>query len=78
MTDVRPPAYGELARTRCTATGLSLGGLDALVLYVSAQDNDFGIDEWDPDGDAPHPDLPVPTRRELAAAATALRYRRTS
>lgn len=68
-----PPKYGERARAKCTATGRYIQ--DGLVLIVSAQDNDLFLDDFDPDGDPPHPTLPVPSDDAVAGAAAAIRSR---
>lgn len=65
------PRYGERVRAQCSATGRYLR--DGLVLVVSARDNDLFVDNIHPDGDPPHPTLPVPSDDALAGAAAALR-----
>ncbi len=56
----------ELRRVRasCGATGLDIG--KGWCLFVSAMDNDLGVDRIG-DGE-PHPSLPIPTREEWIAA----------
>lgn len=56
----------ERVRLRCTATGVDIGG--GWGLYVSAQDNDLGVDRIDPDGAAPWDRAPIPTSYEAAIA----------
>lgn len=80
MTTPNPaPKWGDRVRVRCGATGRYLG--DGLALVVSAQDNDLLIDvvvhPAAPHYEPPHPTLPVPTDRELSAAACGLRYARS-
>lgn len=67
--------FGQDVRTRCTATGRYIGwyGGQHLALFISAQDNDLCVDTVDRSGQ-PHPSLPVPTDRELCAAAVGIRY----
>lgn len=68
------PRFGDRVRSHVGATGRYLR--DGLMLYVSAMDNDLVVT---PAGDGePHPDLPVPTTRELEAACAGLRYARYS
>lgn len=62
------PKYGDLVRVHCSATGRYLA--DGLAIYVSAQDNDLGIDAIDLDRD-PWENAPRVTDRELSAAHTA-------
>ena len=66
--------FGQVVRTRCTATGRYIGryGGKNLALFVSAMDNELCVDDVDPDGE-PHPGLPTPTDRELQAASAGLR-----
>jgi hypothetical protein len=68
--------FGDRVRTSCTATGRYLGkfGGKELALFVSAMDNSVCVDVVDRDGDPPHPGLPVPTDRELEAAANGIRW----
>lgn len=69
---IEPPKYGDPARAKCSAPGRSLGG--RLVLYVSAQDNDLYVDEWDPNGEPVVLNLPMPSNDALRAANAGLRY----
>lgn len=72
----KPPEYGEFARAKCGAPGLSLGVIEdkTYVLFVSAQDNDLALDEWDPDGDTTDARLPTPLLTELRGARAAMLY----
>jgi hypothetical protein len=67
------PRFGDRVRVRCGATGRALG-MDDLALFVSAMDNSLNLDQINPDGEPPHPSLPVPTDSALEAACGALRY----
>lgn len=71
----RPLRWGDRVRTMCSATGRYLGVFEGheLALFVSAMDNSVCIDRVNRGGEPPHPDLPVPTSRELEAACNGLR-----
>jgi len=69
--------YGDRVRLAIGLTGryIDYGIADA----ISAQDNEPMLGRVapnSPDGEPPHPTLPVPTDRELLAAAEAFRYGR--
>ena len=60
----------ESVRLRCGATGVDIGG--GWGLYVSAQDNDLGVDKIAPDRE-PWAEAPLPGANEVTAAALAVR-----
>ena len=63
-------AFGDLCRARCSAPARYLG--EGLCLFVSAQDNDLCVDHV---SDKPYVgELPLPTDRELCAAAEMRRF----
>lgn len=68
MAEVR---FGEPARAKCGATGIYLDY--GVVLYVSAQDNDLGMDAVDRDRE-PVAGLPLPSKDEVSAAHVAVVY----
>lgn len=68
------PAFGDRVRVRCGATGRYLGR--GLALVVSAQEGDLFVDRVNPDGDPPHPTLPVPSNDAMAGASAVLRSSR--
>jgi len=69
---VSEPRFGDRVRTRSGATGRYMQ--DGLAVYVSAMDNGLEIAEYDPDGEPPHPTLPVADDEAVRAAAAAWRY----
>jgi hypothetical protein len=74
--DAKSLRWGDRARLACSATGRYLGEFDGkhLALFVSAMDNSLNVGEIDlTPTEGPHPTLPVPTDRELEAAANGLR-----
>jgi hypothetical protein len=63
--------FGDRVRVKCGATGRYLGRY-GLALVVSTQDHDLFVDYVDPDGEPPHPTLPVPSSDALSGASAVL------
>lgn len=65
------PTNENSKRLKCGATGEDIGG--GLGLFISAQDNDYGVDEINPDGE-PQLDLPAPHPEVVSACKAVVRH----